>query len=131
MLSDQARKFLEEVRFAVLATVGRSGLPQQTVMWYELRGDTIVMNTARGRLKDDNLRRDPRVSICVADGEQFVTLTGQATLIDDPAVTQADILSLATRYGGPERGREQMSFFQRQERISIVVPIDRAYERGF
>jgi predicted pyridoxine 5'-phosphate oxidase superfamily flavin-nucleotide-binding protein len=48
-LREDVRTFLEEARFAVLATVNANGSPQQTVMWYELRGDTIVMNTRRGR----------------------------------------------------------------------------------
>ncbi|MBX6772092.1 MAG: PPOX class F420-dependent oxidoreductase [Chloroflexi bacterium] len=130
-LSDQARHFLEEVRFAVLATIGRDGMPQQTVMWYLLRDDEIIMNTARGRLKEKNLRRDPRVSICVADGYRFVTIRGRATLIDDPTIAQADIAALATRYHGPEHAASAIAEFRKQERVTIRVPIEHAYERGF
>ena len=76
------RTFLEEERFAVLATVN-AGSPQQTVMWYEVRGDTIVMNTKRGRKKDRNLIRDPRASVCIEDGFRYVTLEGTIEIIDD------------------------------------------------
>ena len=38
-LSDKARAFLEEKRFAVLATINQDGTPQLTTMWYELQGD--------------------------------------------------------------------------------------------
>ena len=67
-LSEDVRTFLEEARFAVLGTVNANGSPQQTVMWYELRGDIVMMNTLRGRKKDRNLLRDPRASLCVEDG---------------------------------------------------------------
>lgn len=67
MLSDKAQAFLAEKRFAVLATINKDGIPQLSTMWYELQGDEILMNTAAGRLKDRNLRRDPRVSICFED----------------------------------------------------------------
>ena len=62
-LKDDVRAFLEEKRFGVLGTTNADGSPQQTVMWYELRGDTIVMNTKRGSRKDRNLGRDPRASL--------------------------------------------------------------------
>jgi predicted pyridoxine 5'-phosphate oxidase superfamily flavin-nucleotide-binding protein len=59
-LREDVKTFLEEERFAVLATENANGSPQQTVMWYELDGDTIVMNTKRGRKNDKYLPCDPR-----------------------------------------------------------------------
>jgi predicted pyridoxine 5'-phosphate oxidase superfamily flavin-nucleotide-binding protein len=35
-IADNVRDFLNERRFAVLATINKDGTPQQTVMWYEL-----------------------------------------------------------------------------------------------
>jgi PPOX class probable F420-dependent enzyme len=125
-LNDDVRAYLAEPRFAVMATIMPDGLPQQTVMWYELQGDEIVMNTRRGRIKDLNLVRDPRLSFCVPDGYRYVTLTGTATLIEDQAVAQADIRRLAIRYHGPEKGAEQARrLFSQQERITIRLHIDR------
>jgi len=125
-LDDQVRAFLAERRFAVMATIMPDGLPQQTVMWYELQDDEIMMNTKRGRIKDLNLVRDPRLSFCVEDGYKYVTLTGTATLIEDQAVAQADIRRLAIRYHGPAKGAEQADrLFSKQERITIRLPIDR------
>ena len=64
-LSDAARAFLAEKRFAVLATISRDGLPHQTVMWYELRGDDIIMNTAAGRVKGPtSAPRNPCLDLC-------------------------------------------------------------------
>ena len=97
-LTDEARAFLAEKRFAVLATINQDGTAQLTTMWYELQGDEIMMNTKVGRAKERNLRRDPRISICVEDGYRYVTVSGTARLIDDQPTAQADIRRLAERY---------------------------------
>lgn len=131
MLSPVVRAFLAEPRFAVLATINRDGSPQQTVMWYDLEGDAILMNTAEGRIKADNLRRDPRVSICVEDGYRYVTITGRACLIEDQERAQADIARLAIRYHGAERARSIAEQFRGQHRITILVPIERVSAHGF
>jgi PPOX class probable F420-dependent enzyme len=130
-LRDATREFLAEPRFAVLATVGPDTLPHQTTMWYELRGDDIIMNTKVGRLKERHLRRDPRISICVSDGYRYVTITGTAHLIDDEATAQEDIKRLATRYHGAEKAEQQVrDQFSRERRVSIQVPIAHAIEYG-
>lgn len=130
-LTEKAREFLNEKRFAVLATINTDGTPQQTVMWYELQGDEIMMNTARGRLKDRNLDRDPRISICVEDGQRFVTLRGIVALNDEQEVAQADIARLSARYNGPERARESTPSFRKEHRITLRMKIEGALERGF
>ena len=124
-LDDKVRKFLEEKRFAVLATADRDGMPRQTVMWYELQGDRIMMNTAVGRLKEKNLARDQRVSFCVEDEYKYVTITGRAELDYDTERSQADIKALAIRYHGQEKG-EDMSrdLFSKQARVTVYMTIE-------
>lgn len=131
-LSDNVQAFLNEPRFAVLATVNEDGRPQQTVMWYELRGDHIMMNTLRGRKKDRNLLRDGRASICVEDGQRYVTIDGLVSIVDDPAVGQEDIAALARRYEGDDEGnRLSREVFGPQERVSLLLSIDRVDTHGF
>jgi PPOX class probable F420-dependent enzyme len=43
------------------------GSPQVTVVWIDIEGDRILFNTAEGRVKPHNLRRDPRVAISIVD----------------------------------------------------------------
>src|ERR1700732_2123583 len=109
LLSDKARAFLNEKRFAVLATITADGTAQQTTMWYLLEGDIIVMNTKAGRVKDRNLRRDPRISICIEDGYHYLTISGTVELIEDQATAQHDIHRLAIRYNGEENAAAQMA----------------------
>ena len=131
-LSDKARAFLEEPRFATLATINPDGSVQQTVMWYLVRDDHIVMNTRRGRKKDRNMLRDPRVSICIEDGFRYVALRGEITLVEEQPQAQADILEMAIRYHSKEHGEEMgRDVFGKQERISIHLPITNVDEHGF
>ncbi len=131
-LSPAIRAFLSERRFAVLATINADGTPQQTVMWYELRGDTIVMNTPVTRVKGRNLARDGRISICVEDGYRYVTIAGDVQLIAERATAQEDIHRLAIRYEGDESAAQQMAEqFSKQDRVSIYLPVERVIADGF
>jgi len=131
-LRDDVRAFLEEKRFGVLATVNSDGGPQQSVMWYEPRGDTLMMNTLRGRKKDRNLQKDARASVCVEDEYRYVTMEGTIRVVDDPAVTQADIAALARRYHGQEEGdRMAREVFGSQQRRTLLLTIERADVHGF
>ncbi|MGH2498517.1 MAG: PPOX class F420-dependent oxidoreductase [Candidatus Limnocylindria bacterium] len=131
-LTAAMRAFLQERRFAVLATLRKDGSPLLTVMWFLLDGDEIVFNSKRGRRKDDNLTRDPRVSLIVEDEYRFVRVEGRVRAIADPAVAQADIGRLAVRYEGTESAERRMrEVFSRQERISYRLPVRRVYAGGF
>ena len=127
-LTDAVRAFLDEPRFAALATLNADGSVQQTVMWFARRGDEILMNTARGRKKDRNLLRDRRVSVCVEEGYRYVTIAGEITLVEDQLIAQADIRALAERYHAAGMVRDG---FAKQERISLLLPIGRVDAHGF
>jgi len=130
-LSPAQRAFLSEVRFGTAATINADGSPQLTAMWYALDGDEIVMNTAVGRIKARNLRRDPRCSLCVVDGYRYLTVSGTARLDYDPARSQADIAALAVRYEGEARARQIVDrTFSKQQRVTIRFPIERVVASG-
>lgn len=124
-LTNRARRFLEERRFGVLATVNADGSPQLSPVWYELQGNEIMMNTRRGRRKDRNLRRDPRCSLCVEDGYTWLTVSGKASLNDDREIAQADIKHLSTINHGPEIAQQQVADqFSREQRVTIRLSIE-------
>ena len=129
-LSKKARAFLQELRFAVLATINQDGTPQLTTMWYLLEDDgTITMNTKVGRAKERNMRRDPRISICIEDDYNFLTINGTVQLIDDPERTQHDIYRLSARYHGEEKARRQMQDqFSKETRVSLLLKPERVIE---
>lgn len=64
------------VRAALLArnfwqfvTINADGSPTATPVWAGVDGDAVLVNTAIGRLKERNARRDPRVALAMVDRE--------------------------------------------------------------
>ena len=69
-LSADALRLLGEGRnMAAVATIMPDGSPQATVVWCDTDGEHVVFNTAEGRVKTDNLRRDPRVAVSVLNAD--------------------------------------------------------------
>jgi len=65
-INEKVRKLLESPNFANLATLMPDGSPQVTPVWVDYDGTHILVNTAEGRQKPRNVRRDPRVALEVA-----------------------------------------------------------------
>jgi PPOX class probable F420-dependent enzyme len=63
----QREKFLSRRHVAVLVTLGADGSPLTTPIWYLYRDGVFYFRTASNAIKTENIRRDPRVSICVQD----------------------------------------------------------------
>lgn len=61
------RDLFTKPTFAHLVTLMPDGSPQVTPVWCDLQDGTVIINTAKGRLKDRNMRRDPRVALSIAD----------------------------------------------------------------
>jgi len=55
--------------FAHLATLMHDGSPQVTPVWVDYDGKYVRVNSALGRVKDKNMRRDPRVSLAIQDSD--------------------------------------------------------------
>jgi PPOX class probable F420-dependent enzyme len=110
---------LEKLRWAVMATIGKDGMPSQSVVWFDLdpNEDVVLLNTLSGRLKHRHLQRDPRVSLCFEDDTQYMTLEGRAELSPDPGMET--IWAMARRYG------EGDGSFAKGERVNIRVRIER------
>ena len=131
-ITPEQQAFLSELRFGVVGTTNPNGSPHVTVMWYLYEHGAIVFNTARGRLKDRNLSRDPRCSFIVAEGYKFVRVDGRVRIVAEPVTAQDHIRRMAIRYHGQEKGeRMARETFAKQERISYVLPADEVYSQGF
>ena len=120
-----AREMLQRPgAFGTLATLATDGTPHQAVVWYLVRGDTIVINSAVGRTWPTNLLRDPRCSLLVEQGYEWVSLKGRVEVVAEQAAAQADIAAMARRYHArdPERAERMIRhLFGPQERISFVL----------
>jgi PPOX class probable F420-dependent enzyme len=122
LMTPAVRSFLEGAdRFATIATVNPDGSPHQTVVWFLLNDDdTLTLNSLVGRRWPANLRRDPRISLTVEDGLDYVVLRGSAEVTDDGEGAQADIAAMARRYETPGQAEEMITGrFRPQHRISF------------
>jgi PPOX class probable F420-dependent enzyme len=66
-LSDEIKALLDRPNFAHLATLMPDGSPQSAPVWVAREGDRILIATGEGSLKARNTRRDPRISLSIAD----------------------------------------------------------------
>ena len=66
-IPENYRDLFSKPAFAHLVTLMPDGSPQVTPVWVDLDGNTVLINTAKGRLKDRNMRRDPRVALAISD----------------------------------------------------------------
>jgi PPOX class probable F420-dependent enzyme len=57
----------ETKAFAYLATLNKDGTPQVTPVWFDTEGEYILINSAKGRVKDRNMRARPEIALCIAD----------------------------------------------------------------
>jgi PPOX class probable F420-dependent enzyme len=129
-LSTEARRFLGPPRFGVVACLNPDGSPIQAVIWYLVDGDTIVFNSRVGRHWPANLLRDPRVSLTVVDGYDYVDLRGEVEIDDDPELGQAVIAALAHRYlPDAEAAAASIAGFAQQRRVTFRLRPAKVFER--
>ena len=68
-ISEKYADLFRKPAFASLATLMPDGSPQVTPVWVDYDGKHVLFNSAQGRVKDKNVRRDPRVSLAIQDPE--------------------------------------------------------------
>ena len=121
MLSDWAREFLREDRVGVVSTLNNDGSSHLTTMWYLLADDgTLVMSTPGRNQKVKNLRRDPRIALCVGDETGSVSLYGHVSISDDQTLVRQNIEHLVERYVKDAGIRPQVSAtLVQQSRVAL------------
>ncbi len=108
-LSNWATEFLRGDHVGVVGTVNPDGSSHLTTIWYLFAADgTIMMSIQTHTRKIKNLRRDPRIALCVGDASRSVSLYGHVTISDDPAHVRDAIERLVQRYVKPESVRPQV-----------------------
>ncbi len=118
MTEEEYRDFLlGRARTATLATVRSDGRPHAAPVWFDLDGDTLVFTTGEGTVKGRNMRRDPRVSLCIDEEEppfHFAVIEGLAEL----AARDPDLLYWATRIGGRYMGADRADEYGRRNAVA-------------
>ena len=89
---------------AHFATIMADGSPQVTPVWFDYDGEYIRINTAVGRLKDKNVRRDPRVAVSITDlNEPETKLCVRGTVVEMAEDADLNHMNrLAQKYRGDD-----------------------------
>jgi PPOX class probable F420-dependent enzyme len=91
--------------FGQLATLMPDGSPQVSPVWVDYDGRNILINSAKGRVKDKNMRRDPRVGLDLVDPEnpyRHLSLRGRVVDITEQGA-DAHIDKMAKKYLGKDK----------------------------
>jgi PPOX class probable F420-dependent enzyme len=104
VLSEKAARLLRGRNWGSLVDLRPDGSPHVTPVWVDYDGEHVLVNSAYGRCKVENIERDPRVAVVVlpADDQQsgYVSVTGTAELVEEGADEHID--KLARKYLGVE-----------------------------
>ncbi len=128
MIPDAFQDLLKKKAFAHLATVMPDGSPQVTPVWWDFDGTFFRVNSAKGRLKDKNMRRKPTVALAIQDPEnpyRYLAVRGRVEEITE-AGADGHIDLLTKKYLGQDRypyrqqGEVRVIYKIRPDRVSTM-----------
>jgi PPOX class probable F420-dependent enzyme len=99
------KDIFQKKAFANLATLNADGTPHVTPVWVDFDGTHVVVNTARGRVKDRNLRRNPQVALSIADPDnpyRYLGIQGRVVEMTENGA-DAHIDKMAKKYMNKDR----------------------------
>lgn len=114
--------------FGSLGTLMPDGSPQVTPVWVDREGDTVLVNTAKGRQKDKNIQRDPRVSVTLIDPDnpyRYLEIRGRVVEATDKGAKD-HIDKMAKKYLGVDKypyaqaGEQRLLLRIQPERVSTM-----------
>jgi len=119
---------LENKAYGHVVTFNAHGNPELTMVWMDVEGDELLFNTAEGRRKADNIRRNPRVIVSVQDRnnpQAYAVFHGKARIIDAGADQHID--KLAKRFLGADKYPYRQPA---EKRVIVRIGVDRISGMG-
>ena len=126
-ITGKARELIEGANFAHITTLGKSGRPQINPVWIHADNGHLIVNSAEGRTWPENVRRDPRVTLSVANQDnpyEYVTVWGRV-VEEDHEEADENINFLAKKYLGEDEypfrqpGEERVLFRIEPEKVKV------------
>jgi PPOX class probable F420-dependent enzyme len=128
-IPDKYKDLFNKVAFAHLATLMPDGRPQVTPVWVDLDGSYIRVNSAKGRVKDKNMRRNKRVALSITDPDnpyRYLAVQGEVVGVTEKGADD-HINALAKKY----LGKDQYPFRQPGEvRVTYKIRPNRVTQSG-
>ncbi|MEU2506402.1 TIGR03618 family F420-dependent PPOX class oxidoreductase [Streptomyces sp. NPDC007863] len=132
---ETVRARLQAPNIWYVGTVFADGAPQVSPMWVDLEGEgELMFNTSVGRVKEENLRRDPRVYLSHADAaDPFdrVQINGVVSRFIEGEEARDRMDQLARKYLGSERfewlmpGERRVAVIVRPVKVRHIVGVER------
>jgi PPOX class probable F420-dependent enzyme len=125
----EARHLLEGANLAHVSTLNEDGSPQTSPVWIDHEDGRPVFNTAKGRVKPENIQRDSRVSFSIHNQEnpyESILVQGRAEIEEEGADEHID--KLAKKYLGEDEypfrqpGEERLIVRVTPEKVSYTPP---------
>jgi hypothetical protein len=104
-LTADQKGFLTAQSFGHIATLNKDGSPQVSPVWVDVDGDTVIVNSEEKRLKIQNVKRDPRVSLSIQDPAnpyRYLEIRGKVTDIRKEGAFE-HIDKMAKKYMGQDK----------------------------
>jgi PPOX class probable F420-dependent enzyme len=105
VIPEKFRDLFQKKAFASLTTLMPDGSPQTTPVWVDADDDHVIFNSARGRQKDRNVRRDPRVALAIIDPDnpyRYMEIRGKVEEITEQGADK-HIDKMAKKYLGKDK----------------------------
>jgi PPOX class probable F420-dependent enzyme len=105
VIPEKYRDLFNKRAFAALTTLMPDGSPQTTPVWVDTDGEYVIFNSAKGRQKDRNVRRDPRVALAIVDPDnpyRYLEVRGKVAEITEQGA-DAHIDKMAKKYLGQDK----------------------------
>ncbi|MGW5274315.1 PPOX class F420-dependent oxidoreductase [Streptomyces sp. NPDC004044] len=121
-LSEELRSLLDTPVFVTVATIQPDGSPQLSPVWVKRDGNDVLFSTTRGRRKEENLSRDPRVSVVVqpfAAPYTYAEIRGVAALTTEGGDELIDELSV--KYTGKKYAEFNPASGDDDERVVVRI----------
>ena len=95
----------EGKNMASIATLMKDGSPQVSYTWVDCDGKHVIFNTAEGRLKPNNIRRDSRVALAIVDAQNpYRQVMIRGKVVEDTQEGAAEhVDKLAQKYLGVDK----------------------------
>lgn len=127
-IPDDYKDLFKKKAFAHLGTVMPDGSPQVTPVWCDFDGTHIRINSAKGRVKDKNMRRNKKVALAIMDPDNSYRYLGVRGVVEEITEQGADahIDSLAKKYLGQDKypyrrpGEVRVIYRIRPDRIATM-----------
>ena len=122
-IPESLRTMLGDKAYGHVVTFNARGNPEVTMVWMDVEGDELLFNTAEGRRKPDNIRRDPRVIVSVQDRKNpqaYAVFHGKGRVTDAGADDHID--KLAKRFLGADKYPYRRPT---EKRLIVRIAVDR------